>query len=207
MAFRHLPLYLNLRLVLGASLIVLQALSPASSQTGNQSDATNPGLSNFSTVLPTQQTELGFRGENVQPAVNQAAASLIGLLSGDALTTSSGETISPLAQQAVLSVLTGDEQSTSNLNSVTSALSAAAGSPPLSTIQNLLSSLKELVDCKQSSQTACAKATVTPAKLLGAIRAYNAMILASNTEFLGKPPAELLAIQASLAKLIAATTT
>jgi hypothetical protein len=45
---------------------------------------------------------------------------------------------------------------------------------------------------------------VTPAKLLSAIRAYNATIDASNAVFLSSPPAELLAIQAALSKLIAA---
>jgi hypothetical protein len=47
--------------------------------------------------------------------------------------------------------------------------------------------------------------TVNPVKLLAAVQAYNAMILASNEEFLRNPPAELRAIQASLAKLVEAT--
>ncbi len=62
-------------------------------------------------------------------------------------------------------------------------------------IQDLLASLEKLTRDDK----------VVPAKLLAAVLAYNAMILASNEEFLRNPPAELRAIQASLAKLVQPT--
>jgi hypothetical protein len=208
MPVRHLPVHLNLQLALGlgASLLALQAVSPVSAQTGNQSDGTNPGISNPGTVVPIQQPQTVFPGENAQSAVNQAAGSLTGLLSENALTTSTGEAISPSAQQDVLNILIGGEQSSNSISAVSDALSNAPGAPPLSTIQDLLSKLKGLVNCEEGQEKGCEQGNVTPAKLLAAVRAYNAMILVSNVEFLNNPPAELLAIQASLAKLIAATT-
>jgi hypothetical protein len=206
MPVRHLPVHLNLQLVLGASLLVLQAVSPVSAQTGNQSDATNPGISNVGTVLPVQQPQTVFAGENAQFAVNQAAFSLIGLLSENALTALTGEAISPSVQQDILNILIGGEQSSSSISAVSDALSNAPGAPPLSAIEKLLSSLKGLVECEEGEEKKCDQGKVTPAKLLAAVRAYNAMILVSNVEFLNNPPAELLAIQAALAKLVAATT-
>lgn len=207
MAVRHLPIHLNLQLALGASLLALQAVSPVSAQTGNQSDGTNPGIQNPGTVVPIQQPQTVFPGENAQSAVNQAAVSLTGLLSENALTTSTGDAISASAQQDVLNILIGGEQSSNSISAVSDALSNAPGAPPLSAIQDLLSKLEGLVDCQKDEQEKCDQGKVTPAKLLAAIRAYNAMILVSNVEFLSNPPAELLAIQASLAKLTAATTT
>jgi hypothetical protein len=65
----------------------------------------------------------------------------------------------------------------------------------LNVIEDLLALLEKLTKDKK----------VVPAKLLAAVQAYNAMILASNEEFLRNPPAELRAIQASLAKLVEAT--
>lgn len=106
------------------------------------------------------------------------------------------------SQLSVLSILGGGGQSSiSNINTVSNALSAAPGAPPLATIQNLLSSLQELIDCQQEG---CASATVAPDRLAAAVKAYNATIMESNIEFLSNPPAELLAIQAALAQLVKA---
>jgi hypothetical protein len=95
----------------------------------------------------------------------------------------------------LLSILTGDAQAGNNINAVTAALYSAPGAPPLNVIQDLLASLEKLTRDEK----------VVPAKLLAAVRAYNAMILASNEEFLRNPPAELRAIQAFLAKLVGPT--
>ncbi|MFM7279417.1 MAG: hypothetical protein ACKO1I_17625, partial [Microcystis aeruginosa] len=94
-----------------------------------------------------------------------------------------------------LSILTGDAQAGNNINAFIAALTTAPGAPPLAVIQDLVNSLNGLTSDN----------TVNPVKLLAAVQAYNAMILASNEAFLANPPAELQAIQASLTALVGAT--
>jgi hypothetical protein len=117
------------------------------------------------------------------------------LLADNNLTSPTGTPIPAAVQQSILSILTGDAQAGNNINAVTAALYSAPGAPPLNVIQDLLASLEKLTRDDK----------VVPAKLLAAVLAYNAMILASNEEFLRNPPAELRAIQASLAKLVQPT--
>jgi hypothetical protein len=116
-------------------------------------------------------------------------------LADNNLTSPTGTPIPAAVQQSLLSILTGDAQAGNNINAVIAALYSAPGAPPLNVIQDLLASLEKLTKDKK----------VVPAKLLAAVRAYNAMILASNEEFLRNPPAELRAIQAFLAKLVQPT--
>jgi len=144
----------------------------------------------------TTTTVTGFQGgEPAQIAVNQAAASLNIQLADNNLTSPTGTPIPAAVQELLLSILTGDAQAGNNINAVIAALYSAPGAPPLNVIEDLLASLERLTKDKK----------VVPAKLLAAVQAYNAMILASNEEFLGNPPAELRAIQASLAKLVGLT--
>jgi hypothetical protein len=168
-------------------------------QTGNQSDATGPILSTgdfAGQTFPRTRTVTGFQGgEPAQIAVNQAAASLNIQLADNNLTSPTGTPIPPAVQQSLLSILTGEAQAGNNINAVIAALYAVPGAPPLNVIEDLLALLERLTKDKK----------VVPAKLLAAVQAYNAMILASNEEFLRNPPAELRAIQASLAKLVEAT--
>jgi hypothetical protein len=168
-------------------------------QTGNQSDATGPILSTgdfAGQTFPTTTTVTGFQGgEPAQISVNQAAASVNTLLADNNLTSPTGTPIPPAVQESILSILTGDAQAGNNINAVIAALYAVPGAPPLNVIEDLLALLERLTKDKK----------VVPAKLLAAVQAYNVMILASNEEFLRNPPAELRAIQASLAKLVEAT--
>lgn len=178
--------------------MVLQALSPATAQTGNQSDATGPipstsdAAGNLTQPLSGSQTV--FQGANTQVNVNQAAATVTTQLSTNTLTTSTGSAIPAPAQQNVLNVLTDGTTQAASVEAVSTALSTAPGAPPPAVVQNLLANLQGLLKDRK----------VTPAKLLAAIRAYNAMILASNEEFLKQPPAELIAIRAALDQMIAA---
>ena len=191
----------NFQVSLVAAVLLTNSLvSPVMAQTGNQSDITGPILSTSDfagqTLPITTTTVTGFQGgEPAQIAVNQAAASLNTLLADNNLTSPTGTPIPPGVQQLLLSILTGDAQAGNNINAVIAALYSAPGAPPLNVIEDLLASLERLTKDKK----------VVPAKLLAAVQAYNAMILASNEEFLGNPPAELRAIQASLAKLVQPT--
>jgi hypothetical protein len=190
----------NWQVSLVAAVLLTNALvSPVMAQTGNQSDATGAILSTgdfAGQTFPTTTTVTGFQGgEPAQISVNQAAASVNTLLADNNLTSPTGTPIPPAVQESILSILTGDAQAGNNINAVIAALYAVPGAPPLNVIEDLLASLERLTKDKK----------VVPAKLLAAVQAYNVMILASNEEFLRNPPAELRAIQASLAKLVEAT--
>ncbi|NCR10418.1 MAG: hypothetical protein GPI95_19910 [Microcystis aeruginosa LG13-11] len=192
----------NWQVSLVAAVLLTNALvSPVMAQTGNQSDVTGPILSTGDFAgqtipITTTVTGLGFQGgEPAQISVNQAAASVNTQLADNNLTSPTGSPIPPAIQQSILSILTGDAQAGNNINAVTAALYTAPGAPPLNVIQDLLASLERLTKGEK----------VVPAKLLAAVEAYNVMILASNEEFLRNPPAELRAIQASLAKLVQPT--
>jgi len=187
--------------LVAAVLLTNSLVSPVMAQTGNQSDITGPILSTSDFAgqtipITTTVTGLGLQGgEPAQISVNQTAASLNIQLADNNLTSPTGIPIPPAIQQLLLSILTGDAQAGNNINAVIAALYSAPGAPPLNVIQDLLASLEELTKEER----------VVPAKLQAAVRAYNAMILASNEEFLRNPPAELRAIQASLAKLVQPT--
>jgi hypothetical protein len=187
--------------LVAAVLLTNSLVSPVMAQTGNQSDITGPILSTSDfagQTLPitTTVTVTGFQGgEPAQISVNQAAASVNTLLADNNLTSPTGTPIPPAVQESILSILTGDAQAGNNINAVIAALYAVPGAPPLNVIEDLLALLERLTKDKK----------VVPAKLLAAVQAYNVMILASNEEFLRNPPAELRAIQASLAKLVEAT--
>ncbi|NCS11814.1 MAG: hypothetical protein GPJ08_11965 [Microcystis aeruginosa G13-09] len=187
--------------LVAAVLLTNSLVSPGMAQTGNQSDATGPILSTgdfAGQTFPTTTTVTvtGFQGgEPAQISVNQAAASVNTQLADNNLTSPTGTPIPPAFQESILSILTGDAQAGNNINAVTAALYTAPGAPPLNVIEDLLASLERLTKDEK----------VVPAKLLAAVQAYNVMILASNEEFLRNPPAELRAIQASLAKLVEAT--
>ncbi len=187
--------------LVAAVLLTNSLVSPVMAQTGNQSDITGPILSTSDfagQTIPITNTVSGLEfqgGEPAQISVNQAAASVNTQLADNNLTSPTGIPIPPAIQQLLLSILTGDAQAGNNINAVTAALYSAPGAPPLNVIQDLLASLEKLTRDDK----------VVPAKLLAAVLAYNAMILASNEEFLRNPPAELRAIQASLAKLVQPT--
>jgi hypothetical protein len=191
----------NFQVSLVAAVLLTNSLvSPVMAQTGNQSDITGPVLSTSDfagqTIPTTTVTVTGFQGgEPAQISVNQAAASVNTQLADNNLTSPTGTPIPPAIQELLLGILTGDAQAGNNINAVTAALYSAPGAPPLNVIQDLLASLEKLTRDEK----------VVPAKLLAAVRAYNAMILASNEEFLRNPPAELRAIQAFLAKLVGPT--
>ncbi len=188
--------------LVAAVLLTNSLVSPVMAQTGNQSDITGPILSTsdfagqtISLPITTTVTGLGFQGgEPAQISVNQTAASVNTQLANNGLTSPTGTPISPTVQQPILSILTADAQAGNNITAVTAALTTVPGAPPLSFIQNLLDGLNGLTS----------GGAVNPANLLAAVQTYNAMILASNEAFLASPPAELRAIQASLAALVEA---
>lgn len=202
MTIKFVTAHLNVGLALGAFLIVLQTASPAPAQNGNQSDITGPIPTTsdiaggaFTTTTGGGGTETVFSGgATAQASVNQAAATVSSQLSAGSLSAPAGGSISASAQTAVYNILTANAELGSSLSAVANSLTSAPGAPPATAVQNLLDSLVGLLRGRK----------ITAAKLLAAIRAYNSMIDASNAAFLSTPPAELLAIQAALSKLIAA---
>jgi hypothetical protein len=199
---KYFSAHLNAGLALGAFLIFLQTASPAPAQNGNQSDITGPIPTTsdlaggaFTTTTGTGGTETVFTGgATAQTSVNQAATTVSSQLSAGTLSAVSGGSISAPAQTAVYNIMAANTCTGASVSAVTNALTSGPGAPPEPAVQNLA---KTLVCLLKGGK-------VTPAKLLSAIRAYNATIDASNAVFLSSPPAELLAIQAALSKLIAA---
>jgi len=184
--------------LVAAVLLTNSLVSPVMAQTGNQSDITGPILSTSDfagQTFPTTTTVTGFQGgEPAQISVNQTAASVNALLASNNLTSPTGTPIPAAVQELLLSILTGDAQAGNNINAVIAALSTVPGAP-LDIIEDLLNRLEGLTSDN----------TVNPVKLLAAVQAYNAMILASNEAFLSNIPADIRAFGVSLAALVEAT--
>jgi hypothetical protein len=192
----------NLFLALTTFLLITLAVFPNFAQTGNQSDATGPILSTSDfagQTLQSSTTTTTFPGgENVQFSVNQAANIVNTRLGENNFSISeSGEPIPITIQQAVLSILTSDEQASANINLLAISLSTTPGAPPLNVIQNLLSSLEGLTQNNQ----------VAPDRLLTAVRAYNEVIQKSDEEFRNPPPKEILTIKAVIAPMVKSANT
>ncbi|MGK7899676.1 MAG: hypothetical protein AB4058_04825 [Microcystaceae cyanobacterium] len=188
-------------------------------QFGNQSDATNPGIANFQTVIPLPRPVATYPTLEVQLSVNQAASVLVSSLSENSLRTVRNAPLAASSQSEILSVLTGDANSSLNSELLIEALTGASpfsqkeltkdvaptsiqavaeDAPPLSKVENLVSSLENLIECQEG----CTKVNVEAEKLLTAIRAYNDLIQASGLSYLEDPPPVLLGIQSSLAQLL-----
>ncbi|MBO0349788.1 hypothetical protein J0895_11840 [Phormidium pseudopriestleyi FRX01] len=138
------------------------------------------------------QTIFAGRGD-AQSAVNEAGTIVLSQLNVGNITATTGASISVEAQQLVAVVLTTGQ--VNSVNALSTALSNTPGGPSSEVARRLASKLARLL----------AEGQVNAEQLLDAIRSYNEMIMQSNAEFLGNPPAELLAIQISLSRLIEAT--
>jgi hypothetical protein len=191
---------LSIFLTLGMLLPIACSLAPAIAQSGNQSDATGPinstGDFNGRYIPGPASSPTSFSGgESSQTAVNQTATSLNEQLNVNTFTLANGTSPTPSVQQALLSVLTGDAGAKASAEILGAALASAPGSPSPATIQALLASLEGVATDNQ----------VDASKLLATVQDYNAMIRASNEEFLRQPPVELLALRDVLTRLVTAT--
>ncbi|MCT7987960.1 hypothetical protein [Laspinema olomoucense] len=129
---------------------------------------------------------------DAQAAVNEAGSNVLGQLSTGNITGLAGASVSFEAQQLVAAVLTTGE--VNSVNALSTALSSTPGAPSVEATRRLASKLARLL----------ADGQVNAQDLLDSIRSYNEMIRQSNSEFLRNPPAELLAIQVALSRLIEA---
>jgi hypothetical protein len=191
---------LSIFLTLGMFLPIALPISPAIAQSGNQSDSTGPinstGDFNGRYIPGPASTTTSFSGgESTQAAVNQTATSLNEQLNVNTFTLANGTSPTPSVQQALLSVLTGDASAKASAEILGAALAAAPGAPSAATIQALLASLEGVTKDNQ----------VDASKLLATVQDYNAMIRASNEEFLRQPPVELLALRDVLTRLVTTT--
>jgi hypothetical protein len=131
----------------------------------------------------------------VENVIAQLGAGTLG--SGDGAGGAGGISVPPSIQQTILALLTGDPTTKSlfgdpALNPLIKAL-GEGGAGQLSAWKLAESLLGLLRDGKVDGK-----------KLLAAVTAYNALVKASNDEFLLNPPAELVAIRAVLAELVSA---
>ncbi|WP_261208666.1 hypothetical protein [Laspinema sp. D2d] len=129
---------------------------------------------------------------DAQAAVNEAGSNVLGQLSAGNINGLTGASVSFEAQQLVAAVLTTGE--VNSVNALSTALSSTPGAPSVEATRRLASKLARLL----------ADGQVNAQDLLDSIRSYNEMIRQSNSEFLRNPPAELLAIQVALSRLIEA---
>ncbi|MCT7956555.1 hypothetical protein [Laspinema palackyanum] len=137
------------------------------------------------------QTVFAGTGD-AQAAVNEAGSNVLGQLSAGNINGLTGASVSFEAQQLVAAVLTTGE--VNSVNALSTALSSTPGAPSVEATRRLASKLARLL----------ADGQVNAQDLLDSIRSYNEMIRQSNSEFLRNPPAELLAIQVALSRLIEA---
>jgi hypothetical protein len=131
----------------------------------------------------------------VETVIAQLGAGTLG--SGDGAGGAGGISVPPSTQQTILTLLTGDPTTKSlfgdpALNPLIRAL-GQGGAGQLSAWKLAESLLGLLRGGKVDGK-----------KLLAAVAAYNALVKASNDEFLLNPPAELVAIRAVLAELVSA---
>jgi hypothetical protein len=207
-------LRLGLSLACLSSPMLLWMASPAGGQESNQSAATNPNATGSEVApvfvpLPGGGTEQAFSSNDIQVAVNRAAATLNQLLAtGDFAITGLPDNIVPrggFELELVAQVLLGTNDGAalaSLLESVPPAggdtASPAPGAPPSGLIEALVNSLVGLTTDGE----------VDAGKLAEAVDAYNAAIKGiTDAAYLRNPPAALLTIRAALSQLLAASGT
>ena len=199
MSMKHLPLHLGLGLAL-AIFGVLGGTSNAQAQVGNQSDVTGVIVTTSDLVggfSPggDRRTNLAFRTSDIRNAVYTAANSVNQQLAARNLSVpvvaNSAPTAIPTTVQQNIECIctrTGDVNACSG--QFESGLINAGGDPTI--VRNLVLSLQGLT----------AGGQVDAGRLTVVVRAYNALISASSTEYLGNPPEELRAIQSILSILL-----
>ncbi|WP_155823787.1 hypothetical protein [Gloeocapsa sp. PCC 7428] len=190
---------LSIGLTLGTSLLV--SAIPVQAQTGNASDVTGAVITTSDIAggsfapTPNQQsstTSASVSSAALGIALSQAVSIISAQLAQGTLPVAvPGVAIASIpvtVQQTLLAVLTGS----GNPAAIESAIAAAVDNPALAA--ELVAALQGLI----------ANGTASPANLLAAVQAYNAVIDASGAA-LSNPSPELVAVQSVLTALVSAT--
>lgn len=188
---------LSIGLTLGTSLLV--SAIPAQAQTGNASDVTGAVITTgdiaggaFAPAPTRSGTSASISSAALALALSQAVSIISAQLAQGTLPVAvPGVAIASIpvtVQQTLLAVLTGS----GNPAAIESAIAAAVDNPALAA---------ELVAALQGLIT---NGTASPANLLAAVQAYNAVIDASGAA-LSNPSPELVAVQSVLTALVSAT--
>lgn len=220
MKIKRFPL-LTCMIALGSSLLLFEAL-PAQAQT--QSDISG-AITTTSDIAGAafspgagSSTITTFTSPAVGAAVEQVGASLSAQLSGGALQVAASDipgSIPASVQQSLLSLLSGAGNASvaSQFEQALANAPGAAGNGQNAALVNTLTAkLKGLLgggeecirrrrrnEIDDPKNSAC---RITATKLRAAVEAYNALIDASSAETLRNPPPELLAIRATLSRLV-----
>jgi hypothetical protein len=145
-----------------------------------------------------------FAKRLIQIAVNQTALNILNRLSLNSFTSLSGQPIPIQTQRTLLGLLTSKESVQLNTDSdpIAKALSGVPGSSTAEQAQQLVNSLRGLLQTDRSKQTRLANGQVNAIRLVGAVNAYNNLINNSSAQFLNNPSPELQAIQSVLLQLV-----
>jgi hypothetical protein len=197
MNIKHIPLTLSLGLAVAISGL-FSGTPQAQAQTGNQSDVTGTVVTTSDLVggfSPggDRRINQAFRSVVIQNAVNTAAVSANQLMAQANLPIVAfgpRTAISEIAQRNLECACTRSSNAKSCVSEIERDLVNAGANPTLA--RNLAASFEGLT----------AGGRVEAAKLVIAVRAYNALINNSSAEFLSNPPESLRAIQSVLGILL-----
>ncbi|PPS42782.1 hypothetical protein [Chroococcidiopsis sp. TS-821] len=189
---------LSIGLALGTSLFVFA--TPAQAQVGNASDVTGAIITTGDIAggafapIPRGGSRAFLSSAALALALRQAIGIISAQLAQGTLPVAvPGVAIASIpvtVQQTLLALLTG----TGDSDALESAIASLVDDPALAA--ELIGALQGLI----------ANGTASPANLLAAVQAYNAVIDASGAA-LGNPPPELVAVQSVLTALVTATST
>jgi len=194
----RLPLLFCLGFALAISGVVSRT-PPAQAQSGTQSDITGVIVTTSDAAgsfrAGDRKTTLAFKTSDIRNAVYTAASSVNQQLAARNLpvpvvASSSPTAIPATVQQNLECVSTGIGDVNACSRQFESGLIKAGGDPTIA--RNLVSSLQGLT----------AGGKVDAGRFAAVVRAYNALINTSSTEYLSNPPEELRAIQSILSILL-----
>lgn len=188
---------LSIGVALGSSLLVFA--TPAQAQVGNASDVTGAVITTgdiaggaFAPTPSRNGTSATISSASLALALSQAISIISAQLAQGTLPVAvPGVAIASIpvtVQQTLLAVITGS----GDASGIQSAIASAVDNPALAA--ELIASLQGLITDDAAS----------PANLLAAVQAYNAVVDASSGTALGNPPPELVAVQSVLTALISA---
>lgn len=193
---------LKLLIGLASGTLLVSAILPAQAQTGNASDVTGAVITTGDIAGGAFAPTPSRSGGTTRASVSSAALAIALSQAISIISTQLAQGTLPVAvpgvavasvpvavQQTLLAVLTGS----GNAAGIQSAIASGLTNPSLAAA------------LAQNLQGLIANGTASPAELLAAVEAYNAVVDASSGEALANASPELLAVQSVLTALISAT--
>ena len=178
------------RLVAAAAIVLVPGVSFA--QKGNGSDISGPSQMTVTFAPLGTSTATGGTGAGPSPSTAGAVSNTIANFNSGAaiISPATGQPIAPAAVQQVGSLMSSG--SPASLANVSGSLTAAGASSAL--VASLVQALANLSNANGSA---------SPAAVIAALKAFNALVNGSSAAFLSNPPPTMLAIHAALVPMAA----